>query len=413
MPSVRLLSLFNPSNYWRGGYVSVPWQPIAQVFQISPDELVLSDLRDLSHTPINAQVDQIDPDDPTRDTLVFCLPKAIPPSSEDDILASSFVRLDRGKPMPPELGEPFLEVVYGAMGEARGVRLVNSRLIVWFNLIPTPEDDKRNWFSGSATSVQLDRQELLDPFLAAKGEWLGQDPEKRCMQVAELLLPGPPHPKSPYYEVYLFNHSYRLVSQSSGPVRASVTIASEPFDYIGIDPNTGINHHLVCELYRVISLYAGADYLVEELFIKAKPKGEEDKIIGELEVVNLSFAVRYFAHMNMGLTEDIEPVFPMPDWYAVGSAIPPYPAYGLATNVHIDTVTHPHEGNTSYFSWQLLPGKYVKCLHMFMRGQPQGFDTRVGHAWYELIYKPLKAEIYRDDYVVKMLTKSNFATAVG
>ncbi len=413
MPSINLLAVFNLSNYWRRGHVSIPWQAIAEEFQIPPEELVLSELRDLSHTQIAAQVDKIDPDDRTRDTLVFSLPKAIAPTSDSQMLASAFVKVDRGQPMPRELGEPSLEVVYGSVGEVRGVRLVNSRLIVWFNLIPAPEDNERNWFSGSATSVQLDHQELLDPFRAARGEWLGQDPEKRCMQIAELLLPGPPHPKSPYYHVSLFNHSYRLVSQSSGPVRASITIASEPFDYIGADPVTGNNRHLVCELYRVISLYAGADYLIEELFIKGKPKGEEDKMIDGPEIVNLNFATRYFAHMDMGYTEDIEPVFPVPDWFAVGSTALPYPAYGFATNLHVDSVTHPYEGNESHFSWQLLPGKYAKCLHLFMRGQPQGFDARVGHAWYEMIYKPLVAKIYQQSSITKTAPKPNFANALG
>jgi hypothetical protein len=74
---------------------------------------------------------------------------------------------------------------------------------------------------------------------------------------------------------------------------------------MGAEPDTGNNRHFVCELYRVISLYAGADYLIEELFVKAKPKGEEDRIIGEKQVVNLYFAARYFAYMNMGQTEDI------------------------------------------------------------------------------------------------------------
>jgi hypothetical protein len=401
MPSMNLLAIFNPSNYWRSGYVTVPWQPIYQQFQIPPEELVLSDLRDLSHTRINAQVDRIDPEDSSLDILVFSLAKAIPPGSEDSILASGFVKVDRGEPMPATLGEPSLEVVYGISEKARGVRLMNNHLIVWFNLIPAPEDDQRNWFSGSATSVQLDHQEILDPFPAARGEWLGQDPEKRCMQVAELLLPGPPHPKSPYYHVSLFNHSYRLVSQSSGSVRASITIASEPFDYMGADPNTGNNRHLVCELYRVISLYAGADYLIEELFIKAKPKGEEDRIIQGKEAINLSFAARYFAHMNMGQTENIEQVFPVPDWFAVGSTTDPYPAYGLATDVHIDAVSHPYEGNRSCFSWQLLPGQSAKCLHLFTRGQLGEFDARVGHLWYELFYHPLKAKIYQEAPLAK------------
>lgn len=411
MPSINLLAVFNPSNDWRGGYVTVPWEPIYQQFQIPPEELLLTDLRDLSHTPISAQVDRVDPEDSKRDTLIFSLSKPIPPGSDQDMLASGFIKLERGQSKLQQLGEPTVEVVYGLDGQERGVRLANSRLIVWFNLIPAPEDDSRNWFSGSATSIQLDHQEILDPFRAAKGEWLGQDPEKRCMQVAGLKLPGAAEPKSPYYQVYLYNHSYRLVSQSSGCVRASITIASEPFDYMGADPVTGHNRHLLCELYRVISLYAGADYLIEELFVKGKPKAEEDRIVDSPEVVNLDFGLNYFAHMNMGHTEDIQQIFPVPDWFAIGSTTPPYPAYGLATNLHIESLTHPHEGNPSSVSWQLLPGKSAKCLHLFMRNQRNAFDARIGHAWYETIYKPLTAEIYQDADV-KAKVENNILVSV-
>ncbi|GAB1538886.1 hypothetical protein NUACC21_15500 [Scytonema sp. NUACC21] len=407
MPSMNLLSIFNPSNYWRGGYFSIPWQPIFRQFQILPEELVLTDLRDLSHTPLNVQVDRVDPNDPSRDTLVFSLPKGIPPGSEDEVLASTFVKLDRGKPVSLGLVEPSLEVVYSLSGQARGVRLMNSRLIVWFNLIPAPEDNWRNWFSGSATSVQLDNQELLDPFQAAKGEWIGQDPEKRCMQLDELLLPETSHPGSQHYKVSLYNHSYRLVSHSSGSVRASITIASEPFDYISADPVTGGKRHLVCELYRVISLYAGANYLVEELYVKGQPKGENG-ILNE-KAVNLDFAACYFAHMNMGRTEDIQQVFPVFDWFAIGSTEPPYPAYGLITNVHISSLIHPHAGHQSNFSWQLLPSNYAKCIHLFMRGQPDGFDARVGHYWYQLIHKPLRAEMYQEASCPIVVKLANFA----
>jgi hypothetical protein len=395
VPSINLLAVFNPSNYSRSGFITVPWQTIYQQFEILPEELVLSDLRDLSHTPISAQVDRIDPDDPERDTLIFSVPKPISPGLQDDTLISGFIKVDRGKAAPQSLGQLSLEVVYGTDGRERGVRLSNSRLIVWFNLIPAPEDNERNWFSGSATSIQLDHEEILDPFRAAKGEWLGQDSEKRCMQVDGILLPGASDPKSPYYQVHLYNHSYRLVSHNSGNVRVSITIASEPFDYMGADPVTGYNRHLVCELYRVISLYAGADYLIEELFVKGKPKAEEDRIIDSPEVFYLNFGLRYFAHMNMGYTQDIQQVFPVPDWFALGSTAPPYPAYGLATNLHIDSLMHPYEGNASNLLCQLLPGQFAKCLHLFMRNQPNEFDTRVGHFWYEMI-NPLQAEIYHD-----------------
>ncbi|MBD2356181.1 hypothetical protein H6G41_16370 [Tolypothrix sp. FACHB-123] len=53
MPSLNLLTVFNPSNYWRSGICTIPWQAMsstgyanAQQFAITPDELILSDLRD-------------------------------------------------------------------------------------------------------------------------------------------------------------------------------------------------------------------------------------------------------------------------------------------------------------------------------------------------------------------------------
>jgi hypothetical protein len=397
MPSLNLLAIFNPSNYWRGGYVTVGWNAIAQQFQIPPEQLVLSDLRDLSHTPLLSQVDRIDPEDPSRDTLVFYLPKTIPPASEDEVLASGFVRIDQGNPIPPSLGEPFLEVDYGADGQERGVKLVNSRLIVYFNLIAAPEDKQRNWFAGAATSVELDHVDILDPLQREKGKSSKQDPEKRCMQVAGIVLPGPPHPDTPFHQVSLYDCSYRLVSYSRGAVRASITIASEPFEYVGADAYTGINRHLLCQLYRVISLYAGADYLIEEIFVKGKAIGE-DKLIENPMTVNPNFGLHYFAHMNMGHTKDIQQTFPIPDWYAVSSTEHPYAAYGLAADVNLDFVKHPHEGNKSRFYWQFLPNKSAKCLHLFMRGQPEGFDAWVSHSWYELIYKPLRAEVYQDSF---------------
>ncbi|MBD2356180.1 hypothetical protein H6G41_16365 [Tolypothrix sp. FACHB-123] len=108
---------------------------------------------------------------------MFQLNQPISPGTEDDILASTFIRLDLGKPMQTAIDQPYLEIVYGSDRRERGFRFVNNRLIVWFNLIPSPEDHQHNWFSGSASSVQLDCQEMLDPFRAALGEWLDQDPE--------------------------------------------------------------------------------------------------------------------------------------------------------------------------------------------------------------------------------------------
>ncbi len=395
MSSINLLAISNPSDYWRGGYITVPWQPIYQHFQIPPEELVLSDLRDRTHTPLLAQVDRIDPDDFSRDTLVFSLAQEIPPGSADNSMISGFVKVDQGQAVPQGLGEPDLEIISDPNGRDRGVRFVNNRLIVWFNLVSTPENDERNWYAGSASSVQLDRQELLDPIHAVKGEWMGQDPEKRCMQIDRLQLPGL-EPRAPYYQVSLFNHSYRLVSQCSGPVRTSITIASEPFEYLGTDPRAGEHCHLMAQLYRVIHLYAGADYVTEELFVKGKPilnKGETDN---SAESISLNFATHYFTHLHLEQTANLYQPPHVPSWFAVGSSIEPHPGYGFATDVQLDAVTYPHQGDFNRFSWQLLPCQSAKCLHLFMRGQAEGFDARIGRDWYELIYRPLKAEIYEE-----------------
>jgi hydrogenase maturation protease len=396
MSLINLLAVVNPSDYWRGGYVATPWQPIAQQFHLSPDELILSDLRDRTHSSLWGQVDRIDPDDPDRDMLIFSLPQPIPPVSGSGAMASMLIKIDQGKLLPRGAGEPYLEVVWDPDGRARGVRLINKRLTVWLNLVPDPENHGRNWFAGAATSVQLEHQEILDPFPAATGEWMHHDPEKRCLQVAELQLPPPPHPiKSPYYSVPLFNHAYRLVAQNEGPVRASVTIASEPFDYMGPDPVSGMNRHLTCELYRVISLYAGADYLIEDLVVKGKPKGQDDEQFGAA-AVNLSFAVRYFTHIDLGH----QPILYRPPhvegWFAIGSSVSPYPGYGFATDLHIDAVSYPHQGNEHQLSWQLLPGRSATCLHLFMRGQTEADDSQTGRSWYELLYEPLKAEVYQE-----------------
>lgn len=402
------LSVFNPSDYWRKSHVTLPWQPVYEETGISPEELVL---RDSSNTPLPVQVDHIDPDDQSRDTLVFSLAQPIPPGPEDYSKATAFVNVERDDPMAPKNGGPRLMVVPGEGGHVRGVKLINRRLKLWFNLIPAPWDDERTWFAGSASTVEFDGKEILDPF-RAELDCRGHDPEKRCMQVDQLQLCYPPWETMPHQQVNLFNRSYQLVSQSNGPVRASITIASEPFEYRYSDPVMHKKSLLQCQLYRVISLYADCpDCLTEELFVKGKLQSSPGEVVTDTEVINLRFTARYFAYMDMGFFPSVYRFAPLPDWFAVGSPSPPYPGYGFATDTHIATVVHPHpnlpDWSNAYksFSWQLYPCKSAKCLHLFMRDQlfrledflcglPKDFDSRTGRYWYESIFKPLNAKIY-------------------
>ncbi len=188
-----------------------------------------------------------------------------------------------------------------------------------------------------------------------------------------------------------------LRSHSTGSVRASLTIASEPFDYPYTDPLTEGTHHMECRLYRSLSLYANADYLLEELWVKGQ--------LSENKSVDLYFTSQYFADMDIGYFPK-EYQFPgIPDWFAVGRPYDlleaPHPGYGFATDVHTASFTHPHpdfpDKSKDYrtFSWSLQPSKAAKCLHLFMWGNPGGFDDRAGQYWYELIYKSLKASLKR------------------
>jgi hypothetical protein len=395
MPSSNVLAIFNPCNYWRGGYVTIPWRSLYQQFQIPAEELVLKQIDGSSRTDLPLQIDRVDPEDPSRDTLVFLLAKPIPPSGENNLTVSAFVEVDRGKSaFKQQSSIPSLEIVRGSNGEERGVRFVNNRLIVWFNLVPAPENDGRNWFAGSATSVQLDHQEILDQFSAVTGQWMNQDPEKRCLQVdrIQLDLKVSESQLLPCYEIALYDRPYQLISHCSGPIRTSITIASEPFDYHQLDPNTNEQRYLKGRLYRILSLYKDADYITEELFIKAKPQEEQDE---NGSTKQLDFAAWYYAYMDMSQQPQI---YQKPNWFAVGSSYEPYAGYGFATNIPIDSTTYPSQDIDRRFSWKLLPAKSIKCLHLFMRSPLKDFDLRTEKYWYELIHKPLETEVYQKPY---------------
>jgi ribonuclease BN (tRNA processing enzyme) len=166
----------------------------------------------------------------------------------------------------------------------------------------------------------------------------------------------------------------------------------------------------MCQLYRVISLYAGADYLIEELFVKGKPINDKGKESAAGKTVDLNFAAHYFTHIHMEHQADIYQPPHVPGWFAVGSSAPLHLGYGFASDVHIDSVTYPHEGDENRFSWQLLPGKLAKCLHLFMRGEAEGFEARTGRYWYEFIYKPLKVEVYKEAFVSQLIREDSLLT---
>jgi hypothetical protein len=387
------LQIYNPSDYPRSGFVTIPWQRIANQTGMGPEELVLHG--PFGGDPLPAQVDDIDPADPALKTLVFTLDHQVDPGPDDYSKPSSSVMIDRGKPAANDF--PALEIERAENKSAIVVALSNNKLRVGFSLAPKPAADLGDWFAGSAPVVQLYGDEMLDLFRAPFPEL--HDRQKRCMQIDQIQIWNPAWEVSLYRQIPFFQTPYELVSECVGPVRNSITVASEPFEYDYVDPYVNDRRSLVCRLYRIISLYADADYVIEELFVKAKPDNGAD----DSNTFLLNFIGRYFCYMDMGFMPEIYRFPNIPDWFALGqpkgSLYEPHPGYGFATDVHTGPIAHPHPGfhdpETAYksFSWELMPARRAKCLHLFMQGEPGGFDSRIGHNWYEHIYKPLRAEL--------------------
>jgi hypothetical protein len=385
------LLIYNPSDYSRKGHVSVRWQPIEAAIGIPPQELVL---RDDSNALVPFQVDRIDPNDPSRDILTFSLVHAVRPGPDNYSTPSGSIRIERG--IAPHRSQDSRAVVQkGPDGYDHVAGLVNNRLRVWFNLQPAATDSNQNWYAGSATSVQLDNLEMLDAIKSRFCGWEGHDPEKRAMQITELQLLTDRR-KDGCGQVTLIDKPYDLIAHSSGPVRASITLASAPFTCECCLSSSHVGTWR-WRLHRVLSLYSGADYLTEELYLAQVSQ------VGQPELDDHSFKARYFSYMEMGYDAHIYRFPYVDDWFAVGCRYAPCPGYGFATDIHTTNPQRDPAGlpnPNKCFTWQTLPATSARCMHLFTLsrfgltcGQPGHFDCRAGHAWYELVFKEIIARL--------------------
>jgi hypothetical protein len=396
------LPVFNPSDYKRAGHVTTPWQPIQQWSGIPREELVISD----GHgNALPAQIDAVDPADDARASLVFSITSELREGSEHYRTPSDYVFLSSGQsqaaahaPLDDKLN---LEVKRDADGRVVGARFVNRLLTAWFNLIPDPLDKEGDFYAGSFTSVQLNQYEMLDPIRAAMPHTLefGHDPEKR-LQIDRINVLRPPWDDELYQPFYLFNQPYDLISESRGLVRVSLTVASPSFVYEYTEPLTKTHHALECRLHRVISLYAGADHLIEELCVKGVARGVERGA-----PVYLMFIPRFFAHVHLGLDPRIHQYPHVPDWLALDAGDASDAGYGFATDVHARPVNYPHRGPANpdlqnehcRFSWETFPAPRSRCLHLFLRDRQEDPRARTaslaGKRWYEVIFKPLDVRV--------------------
>jgi hypothetical protein len=350
-------------GYLPEGYTKLPWQTIFEKTKIPPEKLVLRDRFD-NYVP--AQVFQVDRDDPSHNFLLISL-RDIPSEPEEVSKVIKSLSMEKGELTIQNRGFPRLEVILGPNGQVRGVKLASGKLSVWFNLIPAPEDHENdwNWYAGSATSVLLNNQEeMLEYFTndyvstASQPYWMRHDPQKRCMQVDKIRVRD--NPQNAWSEPYnLFDRTYELISHSIGSVGVSITIASTPFSYNNGDKASQ------CRLYRIISLFKDADYLLEQLFVR---KTNINPGVTARDNY-LEFKAHYFTFMDLHF-RPIPMEHPSHKGFAMVSCMPPYPAYGFMSNteqnVNCPTEDFPEWPNKyKTFSWSLAGCQLAECMHRF------------------------------------------------
>lgn len=350
-------SVCNPSDYARAGHMT--WDGIPTDFQLNPDRIALflaADAR-TEHCPLPAQLDVVGPPGQREHVLAFTLPEAAavaPGESLPLVLKQkqSPFRTERYIPAPAAVRPPLVE-------------LYNDRLFVSLSLAPSHCPDDPACFAGAAQSVRLCDLEFLEPFAL---DLSAHDPEKRCMQIDRVRAWRRASDSPEEHSV--FDRPWDLVAESTGPVRTVVTIAQR----LGSD--AGPFH-----LCRTLSLFAGEDYLVDQLSV-----GPDDSGI-------TSFALRYFANMDMSAWP--ERFQHAPGWLSISF---PYggrqPGYGFASSAPVDRLENPHPGypdgvsrRERTFSWELAPQERTCCLHAFLHGGD--VRDRTGRLWHERIQAPL------------------------
>ncbi|HEX8501393.1 MAG TPA: hypothetical protein VF659_12495 [Pyrinomonadaceae bacterium] len=387
------LHVFNPSHYPRGGFVTTPWQPVFEGAHVPPERVAVFDDKGRQ---LDTQVHRADPADPSRDTLVFWLDEALPPGYENHREPSAVFAV--GEREREASRDELKCVTEGDEGEEHRVTLSNEVLSVQFELAPAPRGDGRDWYAGSATIVMLEQEtpgpyiwvkDMLDAFNAVSDH----DPEKRCMQVDRVRLSLPASERQPDADFYLANRPYKLLSRSVGPVRSSVCVASAPFEYSYRDPRGGETRRLTCSLRRVISLYRGANFVVDELSVVGTRRG------GARAPAGLFFKARYFMQMDLGLMASPCRHFRIWDWFGISSdwepLKEPLTAFGFATDAHCGPVVQapadypdPLKSHKA-FSWELERADHALCVHLFSRCDGRGIEQRAGSAWYEYAYRPI------------------------
>ena len=366
------LAVINTAPEPRRGVVVARWDAIRTALGIGAGPVRIFD----GDRRLDAQIDRIDPADPAQDELAIFLDHDVPVAEH-----ALSLRVEAAGEIDDAETEAIASVFAG------GVKLHNAALTLWLNCTPDRQG-WGNWFAGAVTSVELQGQELLN-FVASRYA-LPPDQETRCMQVDRLQIPRPPWHDAPFAEPRLFDQPWRVISQTQGPVRATVTIASSPF-LLETSASLGVDAEcFTCSLLRTISLNAGADWVRDTMRLSASgPELAAESAFW--------FSPHYFMFADFGLLATLKQ--PRPDRLIVGAdSQPPY-GYAIAANVAVDEVRNPpidfpdHDREHRAFAWKLGFARRIEALHLFSLDTPQALADAVGVLWYDQLHNPLRLAV--------------------
>ncbi len=268
---------------------------------------------------------------------------------------------------------------------ANGVKLCNDRLEFFFSLVPAPKGPSGVDYTGAITSLSLKDAEVFE----RAGEMLGpfdDNPKKRWGQITEIAFFPLPWEARWFSKIPMLGQRYELVWSNSGPVRATVTVRSEPFlvEYhteLVVQPS---EIKLRCRLYRTISLYPGKPYFTEDVYVLT----DHGK--------SVSFRPYYYAHLCYpdAVPTELKRFEHIPDYLAIWKHFGMHHrGLGFASDSHIRAIDiSDHEPR-----WRLQLGHLKRCIHycIFSSNRPADLFHDVGHyAWYEKVYKPLRVSPY-------------------
>jgi hypothetical protein len=370
--TAHVLLIRNPTNLSRPGFITVP---APELRGAGPRDTPFTILDEQTKTTYPTQLDRLHADDPSRDVVSVFIDNI--PAHNQDTAQSDAMYLSVRLRQEPDTHSMSL------VDEGPGKLLGNDRLYVYV----FPPVGPFGWQGGAITSVRVrdgDRQhEMLDAMKAEFGD-KDHDQEKR-LQVDRVSIANPPWNDAPSTEFKLFEESWQVVGSGAGPVRAFVNLESPGFTFAYGD----VEHR--CHLYRVISLFRGADFVHDQIYVLGEPSSDGKRR-------NFAFAAHFFLKMNCGMSARITRVPQIPDWFAIGAVQPPYPGFGSASSVPCGRIDNPpldypnYKTEKSAFGWGLDYAREVRCIHLFKRNtEPHAVADETGRRWYDLILKPPRA----------------------